>query len=262
MNIVHQLREGGDDDFQCLYAEVPFLEFSRSPEKTTEDLAEVINSMPDTRRRAIKTHISPPVLPYKGPGESPSVKYVVILRNPEEAIASMKPFIGKHTDEFFDLWKIPVGSKNFPDFETFYQKMVVGHRLYMALFEFMKNWWPLRNEPNVLMMHFTDMKNDHEGCIREIADFLGFTPTDEQWPKILQNTSFSSMRKNHFKYEARSISDVQILEKHGMLRRGVSGLQHEDGITEEISRDLAARGREVLTDEVAFKWHYEGGPLP
>lgn len=260
MNIVHQLREGGDDDFECLYAEVPFMEFVSHPGKTTEEVAGDINEMTDTRRRAVKTHMSPPRLPFRD--APPSVKYIVVLRNPEEAMASMKPFMENHTDEFYALWNIPAHTMSFNNFKTFYQEMVVNFKLYMSVFQFMKDWWPLRNEPNVLMMHFKNMKDDHEGSVRKIADFLGFTPTDEQWPKILEHTSFSHMKKNHHQYEGRSMSHVRVIEDHGMVRKGVSGHQHEDGITEEISQDLAARGREVLTDEVAFKWLYEGGPLP
>jgi hypothetical protein len=47
-----------------------------------------------------------------------------------------------------------------------------------------------------------------------------------------------------------------------MVRKGRTGAAAEDGITPEISTDIARLGREILTDEAAFEWFYRGGPLP
>lgn len=42
-------------------------------------------------------------LPYIAPGSGKSVKYIVVCRNPEEAVVSARPFIAQHTDEWFEL---------------------------------------------------------------------------------------------------------------------------------------------------------------
>ena len=68
MNIVHQLREGGDPDFEDLYKEVKWLEFAM-PKQTTSDILNELDEMPSTRHRAFKTHFSPPFLPYVEPEE-------------------------------------------------------------------------------------------------------------------------------------------------------------------------------------------------
>ena len=44
----------------------------------------------------------------------------------------------------------------------------------------------------VLLLHYSDMKRDHEGSIRKIADFLGYKPTKEQWRKVLELTRIES----------------------------------------------------------------------
>lgn len=46
----------------------------------------------------------------------------------------------------------------------------------MALATFVQGWWPHRHHPNVLMIHFADMKKDLKGIVAKIAKFLGMCP--------------------------------------------------------------------------------------
>ena len=39
----------------------------------------------------------------------------------------------------------------------------------MLFFGFINGWWPLRRKKNVLLIHFNEMKNDHEGSAAQIA---------------------------------------------------------------------------------------------
>ena len=133
------------------------------------------------------------------------VKYVVVMRNPEEAVVSFKPFLEAHNPKLWELWGASEMREKFvkPTFQSFFDECVLpgfpnmppeavppGGLLTMLFFGFVNGWWPLRNKPNVLMLHFNDMKVDHEGTIRKIAAFLGFAPTPEQWPRVLEYTSF------------------------------------------------------------------------
>ncbi|HVH99368.1 MAG TPA: sulfotransferase domain-containing protein [Enhygromyxa sp.] len=254
MNIVHQLRTGGDPDFADIYAEVPWLEFVEHPRRTAEEVVARIDSMPADRRRAFKSHSAPPMLPYLD-----DVKYVVIVRNPEEAIASLEPFMRQHTAEWLELWQIPRAAFVQPDFESFYTKSLVAEALPAMFFGFMAQWWPLRQRDNVLLLHFADMKRDHEGSVRKIASFLGLEPSAEQWPTILEHTSFAWMKQHDRKFDATTITEVPFWYPGAMVRHGRVGAAREDGVTEAIARDLAARGRELLQDEAAFEWLYHGG---
>jgi aryl sulfotransferase len=48
--------------------------------------------------------------------------------------------------------------------------------------------------PNVMMLHFTDMKAGLPGQIRRVAEFLD-TPIDQaKWPAILEHCSFDYMK--------------------------------------------------------------------
>ena len=261
MNIVHQLRTGGDPDFADIYVEVPWLELKSAPNVTREERIAKFDGMPRDRRRAFKTHSAPGPLPYHEPGTGKDVKYVVVVRHPDEAIASMRLFIAAHSDAWFDLWQTPREAFVRPDFESFYHE--VGQPMMgPMIFGFVAAWWPLRNNTNVLLMHYTDMKRDHEGSVRRIARFLDLHPSAEEWPIILECTSFPWMKAREDRFELRGVTDVPILNPGAMMRKGKAGAAHEDGVTPAISSDIARLGREIVTDPAALEWCYRGGPVP
>ena len=41
------------------------------------------------------------------------------------------------------------------------------------------DWYPLRRCPNVLWLHFEDLKTDLRQCVKLIASFMGIDPHDE-----------------------------------------------------------------------------------
>ena len=87
------------------------------------------------------------------------------------------------------------------DFPTFCREVIDPMGLSAALFGFLQAWWPLRNQPNVLLLHFADMKRDHEGSLRQIADFIGARPTNQEWSAITEYTSFSWMNQHRIKFD-------------------------------------------------------------
>ncbi|MEZ4385764.1 MAG: sulfotransferase domain-containing protein [Nannocystaceae bacterium] len=261
MNIVHQLRAGGDADFADIYVEIPWIEFLDHPQTTVADVVARIDAMPTDRPRAFKSHAAPPQLPCFAPGEGPDVKYVVVARSPEEALVSFRPFIANHRQAWFDLWGLPREAMVRDDFASFYSDVIVPTQMFAMFFGFVAAWWPLRHRANVLFLHFADMKRDHAGSIRAVADFLGVRPTAAQWPTILENTSFAWMKAHQEKFEMAECAAVQPLGPGSMVRKGQAGAAAEDGMTPAIAADLRARGRRILSDEAALAWLYGGGPL-
>ena len=261
MNIVHQLRTGGDPSFADIYGEVPWLEIVPRPDTDLDALVSAFDAMPREPRRALKSHAAPPTLPYQSPDAGPDVRYLVVVRNPDEAVASFRPFISAHSDAWFDLWKFDKQAIIGPDFETFAAGFA-SHALVPKLFGFVASWWPLRNKPNVMLVHYSDLKREPEGSIRLIAEFLEFDVPEPSWPAILEYTSFPWMKAHEDKFELRSVTDIPILEPGAMLRKGRAGTSAEDGITPRIAESIAEIGRTILTDPSAFDWCYRGGELP
>ena len=261
MNIVHQLRSGGDPSFADIYAEVPWLEMVPSPDSTVDGIVAGFDAMPRGGRRAFKSHAAPPTLPFQRRGEGVDVRYVVVARNPDEAVASFRPFIDSHSDAWFDLWHVPKDSIVGPDFEAFFAG-IGSHAIVPMIFGLLAAWWPLRDEPNVLLMHYADLKREPEASVRRIAEFLDFEVPDAQWPAILEYTSFPWMKAHEDKFELRSVSEIQILNPGAMIRKGKVGASAEDGVTPQISAAIAGIGRAILTDPQAFDWCYHGGLEP
>jgi hypothetical protein len=260
MNIVHQLRSGGDPALKDVYLDVPWIELLPGPGKTPAQIVAELDAMPSAPRRAFKTHSGPGPLPYHAPGSGVDVQYVVVVRNPEEAVASMHPFIASHSDDWFALWQLEKAQLVAPDFATFFAGLGKGMAADMV-FGFLAAWWPLRHQPNVLFMHFSDMKADHEGSLRRIADFLGYAPTEAEWPVVSECTSFRWMKANEDRFELRAIGEVQILDPGAMVRKGQVGAARDEGVTPEIAAEIAALGQQILPDEAAFEWAYRGGPI-
>jgi hypothetical protein len=202
MNIVHQLLTGGDADFEDIYDEVPWIELRTRPDMPVGELLARVNGMRSDRPRAFKSHAAPPALPYVAPDIGKDIRYIVVVRNPEEALVSAKPFFEKHTEAWLNLWQVPRSALTRPDFPTFYREVLDAMGLNRALFGFLASWWPLRHQPNVRLMHFTDMKRDHEGSIRQIGDFLDTPLNPEAWSKVLEYTSFAWMKQHGTKFDA------------------------------------------------------------
>eukprot|EP00037_Helgoeca_nana_P029194 m.347308 g.347308 ORF g.347308 m.347308 type:complete len:313 (+) comp27921_c0_seq1:4289-5227(+) len=276
MNIFHQLRTGGDADFADIYAEVPWAELLEKPGQTMEELHARWKALPADVPRAFKTHAGPgDFLHYKE-----NLKYIVVLRNPEEAMVSFKIFVENHSREFFKLWGI---SEELMDhmqkretFEEWYNEValkfkpgppgaeqeVPGGMTTVFFWSHIAGWWPLRNKPNVLFMHFSEMKKDHEGSIHKIADFLGFKPTAEEWPKIMEYTSFKWMKAHQEKFEAASVAPLPIMNRGAMVRKGAVGDAKADGMTAEVAASMKSFAKMIVQDDAAIKYMYEGGPIP
>ena len=62
------------------------------------------------------------------------------------------------------------------------------------LWENVRSWWAIRDLPNLLLLHFEDLKADMPGEILRIADFLGVRIDSAKWPAILEHCSFDYMK--------------------------------------------------------------------
>ncbi len=146
-------------------------------------------------------------------------------------------------------------------FPEFYYEVLNDAGFNAMLFGFLAAWWPLRFEPNVLFMHFADMKRDHNGALNKIASFLEIEPTESQWHAIQEYTSFNWMKQHDDKFSSIGDLEVPILETGAMIRKGQVGSAKEDGMNEEISKHIYAIGKEICSDPDALTWFYKGGDI-
>jgi aryl sulfotransferase len=57
------------------------------------------------------------------------------------------------------------------------------------------SWWPLRDRPNVLFVHFNDLRADLDGEMRRLADFIGAEVPDDLWKATVQRCTIDEMRE-------------------------------------------------------------------
>ena len=50
--------------------------------------------------------------------------------------------------------------------------------------------------PNVLFVHFNDLKTDLSGEMRRIANFLGISVNEDIWPELVAAAGFTAMRRD------------------------------------------------------------------
>jgi aryl sulfotransferase len=66
----------------------------------------------------------------------------------------------------------------------------------MSFFGFERNWWAERDRPNVLLVHYNDLKADLAGEMRRVADFLGISVPSDVWPALVDAAGFAAMRRD------------------------------------------------------------------
>ena len=67
---------------------------------------------------------------------------------------------------------------------------------YAPFFTNVLSYWNQRSKSNILIVHYEDMKKDLASIIKKIAEFLDVELSDENLGKLVEHTSFKSMRAN------------------------------------------------------------------
>ena len=138
-------------------------------------------------RRFLKTH-----LPFDGLPIYDEVKYIHVARDGRDACMSFHNHGSGFTPEMLDgldragLEDETIG-RPYPRVpadpaEYFHRWLtegaVPGHEdgsPTMSFFHFERTWWDERHRPNVLLVHYNDLKADLAGEMRRVADFLGIS---------------------------------------------------------------------------------------
>ena len=70
---------------------------------------------------------------------------------------------------------------------------------YASYFHYLASWWPHRNDSNVLLVFYEDLKECYESSVRSIADFMGIT--DESHIQVaLERSTFEFMKRHSDKF--------------------------------------------------------------
>ncbi len=179
----------------------PWLDFRPPPREETRDALEA-----QTHRRFIKTH-----LPLTSLKFFPQIKYIFVSRDGRDVFMSMWNHYRAYTNEALDRFNGPSGREprpgpEFPrapdDIKAFWRDWCTrgsfpfetdGYPFWSHL-AVTQSWWNYRHLPNILVLHYTDMKSDTLGAVARVAEFLGLECSPEQLAKTAEAVSFASMK--------------------------------------------------------------------
>ena len=66
----------------------------------------------------------------------------------------------------------------------------------VSFFHFEQSWFDARQHPNVLLVHYNDLKADLGGEMQRIAEFLGIAVAPSLWPVFVEAAGFEAMRRD------------------------------------------------------------------
>ncbi|MTH95352.1 sulfotransferase domain-containing protein, partial [Roseibium sp. RKSG952] len=153
-------------------------------------------------RRFIKTHARVEAVSF-----SDRMKYIYIARDGRDVAWSMfniaskrnnqNSLIGNSTIE--KSWHQP---KARPATEE--RDPVIFFREWMAsdgypfwpFWANIRSWWNVRNRPNVMFLHYNNLKEDLEKSVHQISSFLELNKSEAVISKAVEHSGFSWMKKN------------------------------------------------------------------
>jgi aryl sulfotransferase len=252
--IVAQLLFGPDPSLEV--AEMsPWLDLRVPPKAVKLPVVEA-----QTHRRFIKTHLPVDALVF-----SPRAKYIYIGRDGRDVIWSFyNHHVNANATWYAALNDTPgrVGPPIEPppsDIRDYWHDWLSrdGHPFW-PFWENVRTWYAIRDLPNVLLVHFANLKRDMRGQMRRIAAFLDVSVDEATWPDILEYCSFDWMKA----HATKSVPLGGAFWDAGaqvFINKGVNG-RWSDVLTAEESAEYEARALRELGPECA-RWIATGeGP--
>ena len=151
-----------------------------------------------THRRFLKTHLPLDALVF-----SPKEKYIYIGRDGRDMVWSMYNHHANANQLWYEAINDTPGRVGPPvepprgDVHQYFREWLEydGYPFW-SFWENVRTWWEVREFPNVLFVHFANLKQDMPGQMRRIAEFLDIPIDETHWGEILEYCSFDWMKRN------------------------------------------------------------------
>lgn len=194
--ILQQILHNGEEKDGGLSDTSPWLDSSWGKH------AEMLRTLGEQRengiRRVIKSHLPADALPIAS-----EPRYVFVGRNGKDLGISFHNYLKNFSAETMsEINRIHAGWSTDPtplvipdDMQEFFDLWLDNDGYECCdLLGIMASWWKLREEPNVLLVHYRQLKDDLPGQIVRIAEFLSIDPGTLRVDAILRHSSFEYMK--------------------------------------------------------------------
>jgi aryl sulfotransferase len=153
-----------------------------------------------THRRSLKTHLPIDTLVY-----SPKAKYIYVGRDGRDAIWSLHNHHFNFTDQALEMMNNrpdrigPPLERPTNDVVQYFREWLDSEEgqtdsSFWAFFDHIQGWWNYRHLPNLLIVHFNDLKRDLPGQMKRIAKFLDIEIEESLWPTLVEHCTFDYMK--------------------------------------------------------------------
>lgn len=213
-----------------------------------------------THRRFIKTHLPVDALVF-----SPRAKYIYVARDGRDVVWSMYNHHANFDDAAYAALNDTPGRVGPPilpppaSVRQYFLDWLEGDGYpFWSFWENISTWWNVRHLPNVLLVHYCDLKANLPGEIRRVADFLGIDVNPARWPAIVEHSTFDYMKRN----AALAAPLGGVLWKGGastFIHKGTNG-RWRDVLTAEDCARYEEMARAKLGGECA-RWLADGGAV-
>ncbi|MBU1224423.1 MAG: sulfotransferase domain-containing protein [Gammaproteobacteria bacterium] len=211
-----------------------------------------------THRRILKTHLPVDALVF-----SPRAKYLYIARDGRDVVWSLYNHHANANVAWYGALNDTPGRVGAPiepppaDVRQYWRDWLDrdGHPFW-PFWDSVRSWWAIRHLPNVLLLHFADLKRDMEGQMRRIAAFLDIDIDEARWPAMVEYCSFDWMKKN----ATQSVPLGGAFWDGGaetFIHKGVNG-RWADTLTRADCAEYEARAEQELGAACA-RWLANGG---
>jgi hypothetical protein len=230
----------------------------------TRPLPEVVRDLDaQQHRRFIKSHTPLDGLPFDD-----RVTYICIGRDPRDVALSFGNHMANMNVETFHLARyMAVGLHDFTgltenlvrgisEHEQFWQwvdaPMSPGLR---TMIHHLSTFWEVRERPNVILVHYNDLKADLEGQMRELARRLRLNVSERLWPELVRAATFEEMRRRADEIVPNS-TEALWYDNARFFHKGTSG-QWRSLLDDKDLRRYRARILELAHPELAA-WMHQG----
>lgn len=213
-------------------------------------------------RRFIKSHLAADGLRF-----FPQAKYIVVGRDTRDVFMSFFNHYSGYTDLMYALFndadrpgpelpRCPADLRElWPRWisEGWFEWEPDGWPLW-SHHHHLATWWEVRDLPNILFVHYRDLKSDPDAEIRRVAAFCDISIDEDLWPALLRTVGLDAMRD-----EARGTDDPMSMAFEGGAARfffkGEEG-RWRDALTDD---DLAMYDKAAATlDPTLHRWLEQG----
>lgn len=206
-----------------------------------------------THRRFLKTHLPVDALVF-----SPKARYLWVVRDGRDVVWSLyNHHVTANESWYAALNDTPglvgpkMGRPAATATEYFREWLEKDGFPLWSFWDNVRSWWAIRDLPNVMILHYGELKQDTPDAIRRIAAHLGIPIDEDRWADVLAHSDFNYMREHADKTVPLGGAFWEGGTK-SFIYKGTNG-RWRDELPAELSAAYEARARAELGDECA-KW--------